>query len=194
MNEQGNNPCKKRNISLWSSLCLLSLYGILRVLYVTHGISLWIFGSTAESINNLLQFFGVLCLLIGGGIKLIRRHRPFRVLLTLLLIVLILCVLCLQGFVALFATLGAQHTEFTSPDGAHHLIIREHSALFSTTATVYEEIAPGILKKIGNFTTDDAYHPVAAGECEILWQEDGVTISSPWIVQEEHQAFFSYAD
>ena len=194
MNEQSKNPCKKRNVLLWISLGLLTLYGILRLLYVTQGISLWIFGSTAENINNLLHFFGVLCLLLGGGIRLIRRHRPFRILISLLLTVLILGALCLQGLFMLFSTSGAQHTEFTSPDGAHHLVIREHSALFSTTATVYEEIAPGILKKIGNFTTDDAYHPVAAGECEILWQEDGVTISSPWIVQKEHQVFFSYAD
>ena len=53
---------------LWLALCLLSVYGILRFLYVTQEISLRILGGTAEDINHLLHFFGVLCLLIGSGL------------------------------------------------------------------------------------------------------------------------------
>ena len=35
-------------ILLWLSLCLLALYTVLRILYVTRGISLWLLGGTAN--------------------------------------------------------------------------------------------------------------------------------------------------
>lgn len=181
-------------ILLWLSLCLLAVYGILRLLYVTQGISLWILGGTAEDINHLLHFSGVLCLLIGSGLLLIRRCRNFRALITLLLIVLLLCALFLHSFVMLFTKIPVQRTVLTSPNGAHHLVVREQGALFTTTASVYEEIAPGFLKKIGSFRSRDYLYPLANGECEILWQEDGVTIRSQWITHEGNRIFVSYAD
>ena len=197
MNDSSNRQkthLSTHQILLWLSLCLLALYTVPRILYVTRGISLWIFDGTARDINNLLHFFGVLCLLLGGGIRLIQRHRPFRVLITLVLILLILGALFLQGFYMLFSTAGVQHTALASPDGIHRLVIREHALLFDTNILVYEEIAPGILKELGYVSAGDAQMPVATGQCEFLWSEDGVTVAAPCINSEGRQRFFAYAD
>ncbi len=70
-----------------------------------------------------------------------------------------------------------EYHSFTSPDGAHTLIIAERISLISGQVTLYERINPFLIYPRDRIITDDGYRPICAGQYSLIWQGDTVILS-----------------
>ncbi len=112
---------------------------------------------------------------IGAVLILAKRLRT-----CIICMVVLLPVLFFIGGILLLLRVDYRCTEVTSPeqDGTRHELVFVETACFpfGGDGYAYEKVAPGILRKLGNYYADDAAAPVFYGHCEIDWREDGLTL------------------
>lgn len=66
---------------------------------------------------------------------------------------------------------------FSSPDGAHRIVVMERVSLISGRVTLYERTGPFLISKRDSVPTDDGYRPVCGGKYALDWQGDTVTLT-----------------
>ena len=88
------------------------------------------------------------------------------------------CAAAACGIVLAFLHYGwEEYHSFTSPDGAHTIVIMENVSLISGQVVLYERVNPFLICPKERIVTDDGYRPVCAGKYSLVWQEDAVTLS-----------------
>lgn len=85
--------------------------------------------------------------------------------------------LLLSNVFCLFWDNGDCNHSFTSPDGAHTIVVHERSVLLAGSVSVYERVHPLVVHLRASETTDDGYKPIEAGDYAVTWHADSVTVS-----------------
>ena len=85
--------------------------------------------------------------------------------------------LLLSNVFCLFWDNGDCNHSFTSPDGAHTIVVHERSVLLAGSVSVYERVHPLVVHPRASETTDDGYKPIEAGDYAVTWHAGSVTVS-----------------
>ncbi len=124
-----------------------------------------------------------------GAVLLLAQRLRTRII-GMVVILPILFVICV---ILLFTSVDYRCTELISPesDGTQHELVFVETAYFpfGGDGYAYEKIAPGILRKLGDYYADDAARPVFYGHYEIDWRDDGFTLRACGCTTD-----FSFAD
>ena len=81
----------------------------------------------------------------------------------------------LSNLVCLFFGRGNCNHSFSSPDGAHTIVVRESSLIHHVRVTVYERVNPLLVRLRASKVTGSTIKPVETDHYSIRWYEDGVT-------------------
>lgn len=65
---------------------------------------------------------------------------------------------------------------FESPITGERVVVVEYSFLFIGSATVYQEDAWPVYKRIHSYLTDDGWTPISRDQYTITWHEDSFTL------------------
>lgn len=70
-----------------------------------------------------------------------------------------------------------EYHSFTSPDGAHTIVLMENADGISGQVVLYERVNPFLIAPKERIITDDGYRPICAGKYSLVWDGDTVTLS-----------------
>ena len=87
-----------------------------------------------------------------------------------------LLLVCWNGLCTFFDGMQEYHS-FTSPNGAHTVVLMENVDPISGQVVLYERITPFLIAPRGRVITNNGYRPVCAGEYALVWDGDTVTLS-----------------
>lgn len=73
---------------------------------------------------------------------------------------------------------GEEYHSFSSPDGAHTIVIKENVSVISGLVTLYERKNPFLIYPKERMITDDGYRPVCMGEYSLEWHDHSVTLTA----------------
>ena len=99
-----------------------------------------------------------------------------KVVLTVIAAGMALLLLCWNFLCILFVETEEYHS-FTSPDGAHTIIIMENADGISGQVVLYERVNPFLIYPRERIITDDGYRPICAGKYSLAWDGDTMTLS-----------------
>ena len=136
----------------------------------------WGTGPVFQCLFNDLAFISG-TLLAVLHYRLGSEHKPSdRVFLGLTVFGLAVLLL-LSNLFCLFWDNGDCNHSFTSPDGAHTIVVHERSVLLAGSVSVYERVHPLVVRLWASEITDDGYKPIEAGDYAVTWHTDSVTVS-----------------
>lgn len=115
----------------------------------------------------------VLAFLHYLGTEKARKNKVILAVITAGAAFLLLC----GNLLCIFFDGWEEYHSFTSPDGAHTIVIMENVSLISGQVVLYERVNPFLICPKERIVTDDGYRPVCAGKYSLVWQEDAVTLS-----------------
>ena len=81
------------------------------------------------------------------------------------------------NFLCIFFDGSEEYHSFTSPDGAHTIVLMENADGISGQVVLYERVNPFLISPKERIITDDGYRPTCAGEYSLAWDGDIVTLS-----------------
>ena len=81
------------------------------------------------------------------------------------------------NLLCIFSDWAEEYHSFTSPDGAHTIVIMENADGISGQVVLYERVNPFLIDRKERIITDDGYRPICAGEYSLVWDGDIVTLS-----------------
>lgn len=87
-----------------------------------------------------------------------------------------LSLLC-WNFLCIFFDGMEEYHSFTSPDGAHTIVLEEHVNFNSVQVVLYERVNPFLIHPKERMVTDCWYMPVCSGKYSLVWEGDTVTLS-----------------
>lgn len=137
-----------------------------------------------ETTGTAFLIQGILnCAAAACGIALAFQHYretdkalKNKVILTVIAGSVALLLLC-WNFLCVFFDGTEEYHSFTSPDGAHTIVIMENVSLISGQVVLYERVNPFLIYPKDRIITDDGYRPVCAGKYSLVWQGNAVTLS-----------------
>lgn len=133
---------------------------------------------TAFFIQSILNYIAIFCGIILAYLHYRRTKKALKnkIVLFLTVVSVTFLILC-ENFLCRLFHEGEEYHSFTSPDGAHTIVIMENVSLISGQVVLYERINPFLIYPKERIITDDGYRPICAGEYSLVWQGNMVTLS-----------------
>lgn len=161
-------------------VCVLSVIA-LKILEQGFGITLFVLGMTTWGINGILAMVAILSLAVLA-VRLLRvakkRAHSHKALFTAGIVV----VVCLTLIGVPYAWLAGFITEpryftFSSPDGAHTIVVEEESFLLAGFGSVYKKENALFMSKKAGYSTDDGYRPFSANDYRLTWGQANASLT-----------------
>ena len=99
-----------------------------------------------------------------------------KVILVVLAAGMVFLLLC-WNFLCIFFDGSEEYHSFTSPDGAHTIVIMENADGISGQVVLYERVNPFLIDRKERIITNNGYRPICAGKYSLVWDGDTVTLS-----------------
>lgn len=156
--------------------CILLL--IYRVLFVlkNKGIYIYFFKRSSDEFMAYIVMVLIVLIISGTTKLLVYKLHKGKTFVKIFLSVLTVIVLGTYIFTYMWTAANFKYFSFKSDNGNHKIIIKEQSLLLWGGGDIYEEIAPGVLKYVGEYGADDGSRPFSNNAYDISWYESGFSI------------------
>ena len=133
---------------------------------------------TAFFIQVILNYIAAVCGIVLAFLHYRETNMALKnkVILAVIAGGVVFLLLC-WNFLCILLDGAEEYHSFTSPDGAHTIVIMENVSLISGQVVLYERVNPFLIYPKERIITDDGYRPICAGKYSLVWDGDTVTLS-----------------